>query len=221
MVLKLLHLVLLQVGPHELAELLRILDRGGNLDRSSPVRVVETLGVEQLLKHPCLQVRVAVEHLVESGDSCADVALLGDQEELVVLGDELGVDNGPGVGVAEAVLAGGKELLGGLLVDHNIGEFDGAIDPVEGLFALGDLELLDHPDLAAGAPISEDDNLLWQGVVELEVLLSDGCHHIIQALKDLAIGLLQPRVRVKLGHILVHRCTESNPLHPPNILGCR
>jgi hypothetical protein len=78
------HWLILQDFSIELRALLGVLEDGGDLDRASPVDIVEALGKGKLLEHALLEGRVGVDHSVVVGNRCASVRLLAHDVEVVV-----------------------------------------------------------------------------------------------------------------------------------------
>lgn len=206
------------MSPHELTNLLRVLDGRWNLDRASPIGIVEALSIQKFFQHSCLHLGVAIKHFVEGWNCCSHVALLGDQEEFVVFWDKLGVDDGACIWIAVFVLVGWEEFLSWLFVDYHKSQIDFGLDLFEGIDTLLNLELPYSFDLTGWASISKDNYLLRSGLVVLVILFGNSHHDLVIAVDCGGFTSLEPGIRVELGHILIHCCTEPNPLHPSCIL---
>ena len=76
----------------EFCALLWILQNGWNLDRSTPIRIVEALTVNQLLQMPFFQLTSVVDNFVVVRNDAAFVRLLAYDKEIVIQTNNSWVD---------------------------------------------------------------------------------------------------------------------------------
>ena len=166
----------------ESGALLRVHQHAGDLDRSTPVGVVEALREDQLLQVPLLKLAVIEDDFVVVWNDGTLEGCLGNDEEVVVLAHDPVVDEGsrqhvPGVAALR------EEPLSVAQVHHHAGDAH-----LRNLIAvLQDLEVVfpQKVHLVLGNSIHEHDQLPGEGFVPSIVVLETFCsqlHHLHQLL---------------------------------------
>lgn len=86
------------------SQFLSVLQRSGYSHRASPVCVIKTFEIDQLLENTFLHIGIGVDYLVVGRSGCSSIAMLGYHVEVVIGTDDLRVDESTEEGVGYIVV---------------------------------------------------------------------------------------------------------------------
>ncbi len=205
--------------PHQITKFVSKHTGSRNTNCPLPVRVVVALIVGELPESVLGESSVISDDKEFGAGDSSTGDILGDEEELEVVGDDIVGDDGSWQGILLPVKE--KPIIDPL-VNRDLRELWLVVlaELPESLLDLGDFNVHDQLDLRLTNSISVENNEFWQAFIHTLVLFQSLFHKFPDAVDDFLPHVLDMRDRDVLGEEAVHGGTEADDtfLHLPGIV---